>query len=54
MKETSTRDKRYTIAVRASVYTKIRQLGRFGESFNDVLERFIESETKTTKPEGSK
>lgn len=35
--------KRYPISVRAKVYTRIRDVGKFGESFNDVLERILDS-----------
>ena len=36
-------DKRHTISVNTGVYTKLRQLGAFGESFSDVLERILSS-----------
>ena len=32
--------KRYPISVRAKVYTRLKELGRFGESFSDVLNEF--------------
>ena len=35
--------KRYPISVRAKVYTRLKELGRFGESFSDVLERILNS-----------
>ena len=35
--------KRYPISVCAKVYTKIKEIGRFGESFSDVIERILNS-----------
>ena len=35
--------KRYPISVRAKVYTRIKEIGRFGESFSDVIERILNS-----------
>jgi len=35
--------KRYPISVRAKVYTRLREIGRFGEPSSDVLERILNS-----------
>lgn len=35
-------NKRRTISINHDIYIKLRELGTFGESFNDVLERIID------------
>lgn len=34
-------NKRSTISIRYEVYSMLRDIGKFGESFSDVLERLL-------------
>jgi predicted CopG family antitoxin len=44
--------RRITVGLRQEVYTKLRDRGRFGESFSDVVSRIIEEANKNEAHEG--
>jgi predicted CopG family antitoxin len=44
--------RRITVGLRQEVYTKLRDRGKFGESFSDVVLRIIEEANKNTTLEG--
>ena len=44
--------RRITVGLRQDVYTKLRDMGKFGESFSDVVLRIIEDANRNTTLEG--
>jgi predicted CopG family antitoxin len=38
----SNEHRRYTISLSGKVYTRLRNCGKFGESFNDLISRLLD------------